>query len=276
MPIRKDASGRRFVQVEVEVPGTPEQVWQAIASGPGVSAWFVPTKVETDENGKPVRVIANFGPGMDSVSEIKSWSPPHQFTAESADLGPDAPPVATEWTVEARDGGTCIVRVVHSLFASTEDWDGQLEGWEHGWPDFFRLLRLYLTHFAGQASSAFQVLGSAAGAKDAAWAAFTEALGLRGADVGARVASAAGAPPLAGTVERAGESAWQEEFILRLERPASGIAHLFAMPMGERVLLSLRVYLYGADAEPAARRDAPLWQSWMMERFPMAFPENCP
>lgn len=45
MSVKIDASGRRSVQVEVEVPGTPEQVWQAIATGPGVSSWFVPTKV---------------------------------------------------------------------------------------------------------------------------------------------------------------------------------------------------------------------------------------
>ena len=46
MSIKKEANGRRSVQVEVEVPGTPEQVWQAIATGPGVSAWFVPTEVD--------------------------------------------------------------------------------------------------------------------------------------------------------------------------------------------------------------------------------------
>src|SRR6516164_10911182 len=34
MSVKKEASGRRSVQVEVEVPGTPEEVWQAIASGP--------------------------------------------------------------------------------------------------------------------------------------------------------------------------------------------------------------------------------------------------
>ena len=39
MSVKKEASGRRSVQVEVEVPGTPEEVWQAIATGPGVSSW---------------------------------------------------------------------------------------------------------------------------------------------------------------------------------------------------------------------------------------------
>lgn len=37
MSVKKEVSGRRSVQVEVEVPGTPEEVWQAIASGPGIS-----------------------------------------------------------------------------------------------------------------------------------------------------------------------------------------------------------------------------------------------
>ena len=35
MSVKKEASGRRSVQFEVEVPGTPEEVWQAIATGPG-------------------------------------------------------------------------------------------------------------------------------------------------------------------------------------------------------------------------------------------------
>src|SRR3954467_4755752 len=147
MPVNKDPDGRRWVQVEVEVPGTPEAVWQAIATGPGVSSWFVPTQVEEREGGT---VTANFGPGMDSVARISFWAPPRRFVADSPDLGPDAPPIATEWIVEARGGGMCVVRVVHSLFATADDWDDQLEGFEGGWPAFFRILRLYLTHFRGQ------------------------------------------------------------------------------------------------------------------------------
>ncbi len=62
MPVKKDASGHRSVQAEVEVPGTPEEVWEAIATGPGISSWFVPTEVEQREGGI---ITANFGPGMD-------------------------------------------------------------------------------------------------------------------------------------------------------------------------------------------------------------------
>jgi uncharacterized protein YndB with AHSA1/START domain len=120
MSLTKDPSGRRWVQVEVEVPGTPEEVWAAIATGPGVSSWFMPAHVDSQVGGK---VTTHFGPRMDSVATVTAWDPPHRFAAESPDLGPNAPSLATEWIVEARAGGTCIVRVVHSHFAATDDWD---------------------------------------------------------------------------------------------------------------------------------------------------------
>src|SRR6266567_4151478 len=157
MSVKKDPSGRRYVQAEVEVPGTPDEVWQAIATGPGVSSWFIPT--EDREDGT---VASHFGPGMDVVAKKTAWEPPHRFAAESEGFGPGSPPMATEWTVEARSGGTCIVRVVHSLFASGDDWDNQLEGIESGWPVFFRTLRLYLTHFSGQHGAMVHLLGMTA------------------------------------------------------------------------------------------------------------------
>ena len=70
MPIKKEANGRRSIQVEVEVPGTPEEVWQAIATGPGITSWFVPTEMETGKDGKPTTMTMHFGPGMDSTATI--------------------------------------------------------------------------------------------------------------------------------------------------------------------------------------------------------------
>ena len=188
MSVKKEASGRRSVQVEVEVPGTPEQVWQAIATGPGVSSWFVPTESEERVGGA---VIAHFGPGMDSTATVTAWDPPRRFAAESPDLGPNAPTLATEWVVEARSGGTCVVRVVHSLFASTDDWDDQLESIESGWPAFFRILRLYLTQFRGERCSTFQLMGVAPEPVSKAWGALTASLGLGGATLGQRRKTAA-------------------------------------------------------------------------------------
>jgi uncharacterized protein YndB with AHSA1/START domain len=267
MPVKKDPSGRRWVEVEAEVPGTPEEVWRAIATGPGISSWFVPSEVEEREGGL---ATANFGPGMESSATLTVWEPPRRFVTDSQDLGPNAPTVASEWTVEARAGGTCIVRVVHSLFADGGDWDDQLEGWEHGWPAFFRILRLYLQHFPGQPSSAFQLMGMAPGPRSEAWAAITitGALGLSGARQAQRIGTSAGAPPLAGLVERVGDGPHPEELLLRLDEPAPGTAHLFAMDMGGQVILSVRIYLYGEAAAATVARDEPRWQAWMGEHFP--------
>src|SRR5262245_40504094 len=216
MSVKKEASGRRWVQAEVEVPGTPEEVWQAIATGPGISSWFVPSEVEEREGGAAVSHVGA-GSSMDSVSRITAWDPPHRFAAESRDLGPDAPPIATEWVVEARSGDTCVVRVVHNLFTSADDWDNQMEGWESGWPDFFRILRLYLTHFRGSRGSLMQLGNTATEPKSEAWSALTGSLGLAGATMGQRVRTQAGAPPLAGLVERVGEDSYPEELLLRLD-----------------------------------------------------------
>jgi hypothetical protein len=54
MSVKKEPSGRRSIQVEIEVPGTPEEVWQAIATGSGVSAWFrtwVRTRLRSPRSG---------------------------------------------------------------------------------------------------------------------------------------------------------------------------------------------------------------------------------
>jgi uncharacterized protein YndB with AHSA1/START domain len=261
MPVKKDPSGRRSVEAEVEVLGTPEEVWQAIATGPGISSWFVPSTLEERVGGA---VTSSFGPGMDSVATIKTWNPPLRFVAETVDE-PGA--VATEWIVEARSGGTCTVRVVHSWFASTDDWDNQFEGHTHGWRAFFRILRLYLTHFRGQSCSAFQMIAMAPEPKSKAWAALTGGLGFSGATPGERREAAEGAPPMGGIVEGVGVEDYPE-LLVRLDKPTPGVAHLFPMPMGGQVLLSARFYLYGDQAAPAVARDEPLWRAWIDERFP--------
>ncbi|MBI3466477.1 MAG: SRPBCC domain-containing protein, partial [Planctomycetes bacterium] len=239
------------------------------------SSWFVPTEVEEREDGTPARVVSHFGPGMDAIATPTAWDPPRRFAAESQDLGPNAPPIATEWIVEARSGGTCVVRVVHSLFASSDDWDNQLESFESGWPWFFRILRLYLTHFPGQRCSAFRAMGFAPEPESEAWDALTGPLGLAGVTVGQRWNASTGSPPFAGLVERTGEGGHPHGLLLQLDEPVPGIVSLFAHNMGGQVCLVIDFYLYGDRAAAAVARHEPSWHAWMKERFPSAGDASC-
>jgi uncharacterized protein YndB with AHSA1/START domain len=267
MPVKKDASGRRSVEAEVEVPGTPDQVWQAIATGPGISSWFVPSEVEQRDGGKAVSHFAPDG-SMDSVGKITTWTPPHRFVVETNNEGPGGTgTVATEWTVEARAGGTCVVRVVHNWFASTDDWDDQMERHTHGWVVFFRILRLYLAHFRGQHGVSFQLMATAPEPMDAAWKALVEPLGIAGAAVGGRIGTVSGAPPLAGTVHSVGPRPEWPELLVQADAPAPGIAHFFPMPMGGQVFLIGRMHLFGKDAAEVVARVQPVWEKWIGERF---------
>ena len=259
MPVKKEPSGRRSVEAQVEVPGTPEEVWQAIATGPGISSWFVPTTLEEKAGGS---TKSSFGPGMDSDATITVWQPTERFVAESQG-GPGT--VATEWTVAARAGGTCVVRVVHSWFANTDDWDGQFEGHSFGWITFFQNLRLYLKHFRGQ-PSAIVALSAMSNDHDA-WSRLVGPLGLADASAGTAFATPAGLPELGGVVEIVSPPQWPG-LQLRLEQPAPGLAHLFAMPLGGPVLLTVRLYLYGDKARVVADRVEADWRSWLDRQFP--------
>lgn len=265
MSTKIDASGRRYVQSQAEVPGTPEQVWQAIATGPGVSSWFVPCTIETRVGGQ---ITASFGPGMESTSKITAWNPPSGFSAEGSEMTPGGPVMATEWTVEARSGGTCVVKVVHSWFAETDEWDSQFEGTEHGWPAFFRDLALYLANFNGQPSRTFQLMTMSADPKDAAWAKLMSALGLAGKAEGSSVTAPQGALKLAGEVKYLDKG----ESLVLLTEPGPGIAHFFAFPIGDLACVSIRVFLYGQGVAKSVSGEEAVWSKWIEENFPTPVP----
>jgi uncharacterized protein YndB with AHSA1/START domain len=267
MSVKKEASGRRSVQVEVEVPGTPEEVWQAIATGPGISSWFVPAKFE-EQGGKPVAVKLNFGPGMETRSVVTAWDPPRMFAAQGEGWG-GSPPIADEWSVEARGGGICVVRVVHSLFASKDDWDKQLDSLEQGWPTYFRILRRYLADFKGMPCSAMQFITFCKDSESRTWEKMGGELGLLKVAEGQKWSAPDGFPRMTGVVDLLGKGMHSSTVLLRLDTPAPGSAWIGAIACGGMVQVYMAVYFYGASAKAAALRDEPIWQAWIGERFPM-------
>jgi uncharacterized protein YndB with AHSA1/START domain len=234
----------RVIDLSVEVPGTPEQVWRAIATGPGITSWFVPHEVDEQEGGA---VRMDFGAGFGEESaRVAAWDPPHRLLFQ----GNGERALAFEWLVEARAGGSCIVRLVCTGFGPGEDWDAEYHGMSEGWPLFLGNLRLHLTHFPGQRARAVIPFRTVPGTRDSAFQAVCAALGVR-ADLGPGdrlEASASGSPPLAGRVASAPITAGTRAYLLVLDDPAPGTALLTAEASGDEVALSLWLYLYGPDA----------------------------
>ena len=254
--------GKRSIQLEVEVPGTPEEVWQAIATGNGTTAWFTRAEIEEREGGSVVHYMA----GGETKGVVTGWQPPHRFACEAPNYMPGAPPLATEIFVEARSGGTCVVRLVTSLFTDAADWDGQLESLEGGWPAFLAVLRVYAAGFAGQRAAMAELMGMAEGPMDRAFTGLKEALGVSGAAAGTRVEASAGSPPFAGVVERSDAHA----VVVRMESPIPGAAVLGAADCGGPVMAWMNFYAYGSNAERDVESAAAPWRAWMAQRYPMS------
>ncbi len=268
MAVEVNQTGVRAVRVEVEVPAAADDAWQAVATADGISAWFVPTTFETDATGRPTQVTSDFGPGMVSVSEVTAWDPPRSFEASSRDLGPDAPAVISRWSVEPREGDRTLVRVEHAIETDQDTWDASLEAWESGWPGFFQILGLYLAHFAGERAASFQLSGFSTEGKEAAWAQLLAGLGIESFEAGEPLASSGAAPSMQGVAQPQADPTYPEELLVHLAAPAPGIAHLFALPMGDRTLVSVRLFLFGRGE---ARLDDAIeseWRAWLETVFP--------
>ena len=92
---------------EAEVPATPEQVWEAIASGPGITSWFM-GRTEVTDGG--VRTVFGEYTPQHAVSVAQR---PRHFAYGSEPAG-DGRFIAYEFLLEGRDGGTTVLRAVTS------------------------------------------------------------------------------------------------------------------------------------------------------------------
>ena len=197
-------------------------------------------------------------PEMLIPGRVAAWEPPHRVVFDD---GEDAPGLAFEWLVEARDRGNCVVRLVNSGFVEGTPWDDQYDGMKDGWGLFLLNLQLHLAHFAGRTAAAMLPMAMWPMPPDRAWTTLSSALGLPAAPgPGQRVvATAADAPPLAGTVAQTGAG----RLALVLDDPPPGTAILACEGVGEQCGISVWLYLYGADAADLVKRDETRWSAWL-------------
>lgn len=251
------------LEFAVEVPGTPEQVWQAIATAQGMSAWFLPTTLEEREGGA---LHFAMGPEMGSDGRVTGWEPPRRIAYEedwAALMGksPDElSPMTSEFVVEAQSGGTCVVRVTTSGFGVGADWEA--EWWDDmgvQWRPAFDALRVYLAHFAGQEAVVLEVSETVVGDADALWSAVRDAAGLTGE--GAVVGAAVAPRGATGVVERLGD----RQALIRLTGPVPGMLTLSVYAYGDEgeASIAVRASLFGPDAAAYVRDEEGPWGDWL-------------
>ncbi len=247
---------RRSIELSVDVDGTTEEVWRAVATGPGITSWYVPHTLEERTGGA---ATASFGPGpeMQIQGRVAVWEPPRRVCFDGGE-GVDG--LTFEWNVEPGPDG-CTVRLVNSGFGDGSEYDDQYDAMTEGWKLFMFNLKLHLAHFRGQNATSALPMTMWPGSPSEAWAKLTSALGIPAAPAeGDRLAvTAADTPALAGTVVQARPSG----VALLVDDPAPGTAFMAAEGQGDHVMVSIWSYLYGEQGAAAVARDEPRWREWL-------------
>jgi uncharacterized protein YndB with AHSA1/START domain len=248
----------RRIEKKIELDASPEQVWEAIATGPGISTWFVPHRVEPRLGGA---VEQDYGGGATATGRVTAWEPGKRFAYGSFEKPQDGQPdYAFEFLVEGRDGGGAVLRFVQSGFLDGADWDNEYDSFDAGWNLFFANLRSYLTHFAGQPAHNAVSMTYTPGPASQVWPVLHRSLGLSGAPaLGAAVVLTPDGPPaIEGVVDIA-----NDEFLG--VRSAHGL-HRIGAEGDAGCGVSAYHYYYGRQVDTDALTAQ--WQGWLEGLFP--------
>ena len=133
----------RTIELERNVDASPDAVFHALTDADELARWWV-TSAESD---------ARTGGSYSYRFEFEDESRNHTYTGEYIDVTPGAR-VAYPWTtglgptevdfrIEPAGGGT-RVRLVHSGWGESGDWDESVQMHEEGWSFFLDNLKAYL------------------------------------------------------------------------------------------------------------------------------------
>jgi pimeloyl-ACP methyl ester carboxylesterase/uncharacterized protein YndB with AHSA1/START domain len=237
---------------EITLDATPEQVWEAIATGRGIDAWFMGrNEVEPREGGRSRMTIGEHS----EEGTVTAWEPPKRFAyrAESPD---GSVFMAFEWLVEGRDDGTTVLRLVQSGVLG-DDWETEYDALTKGWDMYLHQLAQYLRHFRGRTATPVMAVHPDAGDAGRVWPLIHNALGLTGpASEGDRVRlTPAGLAPVEGVVDYVSPNALGV-------RSDDG---LYRFIHGYEGSAAVGHHLFSDDVEPKETEGA--WQSWLSGLF---------
>lgn len=170
------------IRAELALAATPEQVWDAIATGPGLDSWFMGhSEIEPGEGGTNRLEM----PGYTQETTITAWEPGRHLAFRGED--PDGTFAAFEFLIEGRDGDSTVLRCVHNGLLG-DDWEAQYDGMKVGDALHLRKLATYLAYFP-ERTSKFNLflVGPAVPDDTKVWSTFANALSVSEITEGARV-----------------------------------------------------------------------------------------
>ncbi|MBX3358256.1 MAG: SRPBCC domain-containing protein [Phycisphaeraceae bacterium] len=227
------AAGTRTIERTLEIQAQPEAVWAALTDAAELTRWFGLSANVKPGTGGTIRVAWGEGGGFDS--RIEAWDPPRFLRTSEWTSSPGAEPklICTDWHIEAKSGGTTVLRMVQSGFGRGTGWDDTYDSYSGGWTFELRSMRHYLEHHLGasrQVAFVSAALPTGVSPADAVTRALgTEWLGARGTTDGLsegesyRLQAADGTPLtgkvlvprspkcFAGTLDGVGNGLWRIE-----------------------------------------------------------------
>jgi uncharacterized protein YndB with AHSA1/START domain len=251
------------MELTFELPGTPEQVWDAIATANGISSWMLPTDLDAREGGA---ICFHMGEDVSSEGTVTGFDAPRRFAYVEPDwavlVGHDrdsVDPLATEFLIEAQSGGTCVLRVVSSAFGTGAEWEAEFFGdMEKGWTPQFDNLRVYLSHFAGRRVVSMDVEARAPITADKLWPSMQAAIGAH------RVGEVVQLRGLHAVVERINASPGPNELLIRTTDPVEGYLNFMAWNTGADTSSAMIAgRLFSDDASAYVERERDGWQQWL-------------
>jgi uncharacterized protein YndB with AHSA1/START domain len=233
---------------EIILEATPEQVWQAIATGAGIDGWFMGrNEVEPREGGRAAMTIGDHT----SEATVTAWEPPRRFADRTGTPG-EAGFMAFEWLVEARGDGKCVLRLVQSGVLG-DDWEAEYDALARGWDMYLHQLGQYLRYFRGRPAIPVTIMGPGPGDPVELWPRLRRGLGLAGEPAeGDRVRLTPDGPaPVEGVVD------YLSPEILGV-RSDDGLYRFFCGVTGA---VAVEHHLYAGDVD--AKQAEGAWQTWL-------------
>jgi uncharacterized protein YndB with AHSA1/START domain len=155
------------------VDATPEQVWEAIATGPGMDSWFMGrNEIEPRQGGRGLWSIG----GFTAKSTVTAWDPPNHFVS-TGDEAPDGSRHQFDYRVEEREEGGSTIRYAHTGML-VGDWEAEYDAMSEGDPMYLHKLVQYLTYFSGRFATGVDAQGPNVPDRERVMSMFKRGLGL--------------------------------------------------------------------------------------------------